>query len=83
MIMKKFKNSLAAFAFATASLGAFAFSPQGADANLTLFANQNGSWVPTSGAYRCIAAAQVCVAQFENNQPGGKMVYSESGRYTK
>ena len=83
--MNKTKNYLGALALATASLGALAFSPASPNANLTLFANQNGSWVAlNSGAqYRCITAADICVAQFEDNDPSKQMVYSEQGRFSR
>jgi hypothetical protein len=81
--MIKFKNYLAAIALATASLGAFAFSPQSPDHRLQLFANQNGNWVPLAQGEdpTCIRSSEICVAQFKNDDPTGQMVYSKEGTY--
>ena len=80
--MNNLKNKLAALAFATAALGAFAFSPAKADQNLKLFGNLNGQWVEVTGSYRCIVKPIVCVAQFDNNDPHtGNMVYSKEGQF--
>ncbi|WP_017733381.1 DUF6520 family protein [Nafulsella turpanensis] len=81
-MMKNLKNKLAALAFATAALGAFAFSPAKADQNLKLFGNLNGQWVEVTGSYRCLASSEICVARFENNDPQhGQMVESSRGRF--
>lgn len=81
--MNNLKNKLAALAFATAALGALAFSPASANQNLQLFEKSTGSWQPVNGSYRCLISEDICVAQFKDNQPGGEMVYSEKGRFTQ
>lgn len=83
--MNKIKNYLGVLAFATASLGALAFSPAAPDANRTLFANQNGTWVQLEEGeqYRCIVKPITCVAQFENDDPSKRMIYSEKGQFTQ
>ena len=82
--MNNLKNKLAALAFATAALGAFAFSPAKADESLKLFGNLNGQWVEVSGSYRCIKSETICVAQFENNDPqNGTMLSSKPGQFIR
>lgn len=83
--MRKIKNYLGAIALATAALGAFAFSPQNPDPNQTLFANQNGTWVPLEEGeqYRCATAPTICVAQFEDDDSSKQMTYSEQGRFSQ
>ena len=84
MMMKKLRKYLAVLALASASVGAFAFSPQRPNPNLILYGNQNGAWVPVSGSYQCLVKPDICVAQFENNDPqSGRMIYSETGRFVK
>ncbi|EMR00916.1 DUF6520 family protein [Cesiribacter andamanensis] len=80
--MKKIKNYLAVMAFAAASLGAFAFSPQQSpDPNKILYGNQNGNWIvlQSGQSFRCVTAPIICVAQFENDDPTQPMTYSRTG----
>jgi hypothetical protein len=83
--MHKFKNYLAVMAFTAASLGAFAFSPQGPDPDKALFANQNGNWeaLDENEQYRCESASTLCVAQFQNDVPGQQMTYSKTGSFSQ
>ncbi len=81
--MHKFKNYLAVMAFTAASLGAFAFSPQGPDPDKILFANEGGTWTELEEGeqYRCEIASSLCVAQFLNDVPGQQMTYSRTGSF--
>jgi hypothetical protein len=83
--MNKLKSYLAVMAFASASLGAFAFQAPNPDPDKALFANENGTWTELQEGeqYRCAAASSLCVAQFQNDDPGQQMTYSRTGKFSQ
>lgn len=85
--MKKFRKYLPAIALAFAALGAFAFNEKEDDSQRMLFGklvDQQGNtqWVQATPGYNCERLADICVAEFDNNDPAtGQIVYQEEGRF--
>lgn len=83
--MKLLKNNLTVIAFVVAVFSAFAFSSLDPEPNpdLMIFGQlADGSWVEAEANPICDDSDNICLAQFENDDPEfGDRVYEKSGDY--